>query len=99
MANRLHAADQSSSTRLISMAIGCCAPAQIFDITDCGIHAGDILVSKRSYFDLHRCLVWDEIFAERRQRLERSRFAPYKSHVWREDFVSRADEIVAIKFL
>ncbi len=43
MANRLHAADQSSSTRLISMAIVCYTPAQIFDITDCGIHTGDIL--------------------------------------------------------
>ena len=41
--NRNRDPGHRSSTRLISMAIVCYTPAQIFDITDCGIHTGDIL--------------------------------------------------------
>ena len=82
----------SSHTRMVACAMASNALGSIVDVKEVSrmAHAAGAevfvdavhyaphgpIVNKRSYFDLHRRLVWDEILSESRQCVERGCLAP-----------------------
>ena len=69
------------------------------EVSDGGIHAGDVLVHIRAGLELVRHDVGDEVLAKRRQTVDRLAAAPREAHVRREDLVSRTDQVVAVERL
>src|SRR4029077_17555110 len=75
------------------------ALAKRLEIRNGSIHAGHVFIDERPGFDFSGRLVGNEIFAKGWKFLEQLAAPPQKTHMRPEDFVARADKIVAIEVL
>src|SRR5882672_10875867 len=83
-------------SNLISGSVRRQASAEFGQIIHGCVHACDIFVDECAGFDLAGRFIRDEIFAKRGEFSEQFSPSPKEAHVWRENFVTRANKIVCL---